>query len=402
MRKIPYLFAIPTLLLLTVFAPASDAGKSWPSETKVFRDGKSGVRIRQLTDYKGHSHHFYFTNSGWYEDGKRLLFSSDRNNRTNLFSVNLLNDAITQLTDLVPIPLPREVEFLRACLSPVRAEAYFWHDQRLLALDIHTGQSRILHEMDKKWCVSMTNTSADGKYVYFGIWLDQSEKFKVDLLRGYVGFVETWQARPRSRIMRISTENGTGEVVFEEEYWIGHVNTSPTRSDLLTFCHEGPWDKVDQRIWCLNVNSKQLWKIRPRVAEGERIGHEYWYADGETIGFHGERGEKKILGHVRYDNTRMVEADFPGATGHIHSNNENLIVGDGGGVIRIWRWNGKNYDGPRLLCQHKSTMNIQQTHPHPRFSPDGKQVLFSSDMSGYGNMYLVEVPEFASLPLIEK
>lgn len=37
-------------------------------------------------------------------------------------------------------------------------------------------------------------------------------------------------------------------------------------------------------------------------------------------------------------------------------------------------------------------------HVHPRLSPDGKQVLFTSDMSGYGNLYLVDVPDFESLP----
>ena len=31
-----------------------------------------------------------------------------------------------------PVPLPREVEFFRACENAVREEAYFWHDLSLL------------------------------------------------------------------------------------------------------------------------------------------------------------------------------------------------------------------------------------------------------------------------------
>ncbi len=58
------------------------------SERKTYIDPCSGVEVTQLTDYKGHSHHFYFTNSGWYENGRKLLFGSDRNNRTNLFGVH--------------------------------------------------------------------------------------------------------------------------------------------------------------------------------------------------------------------------------------------------------------------------------------------------------------------------
>jgi len=204
------------------------------------------------------------------------------------------------------------------------------------------------------------------------------------------------------QIMRVKTDGSENEVVFEEKYWIGHVNTSPTRSDLLTFCHEGPWIKVDNRIWCLNVETNDVWKIRPRVEKGESIGHEYWYADGETIGFHGHKGDKAFIGHVKYDNTQLVEAEFSKHTGHIHSNDSTLIVGDGGGVIKLWKWNGESYEGPKMLCEHKSTMNTQQTHPHPRFNSEGAQIIFTSDVSGYCNVYLVDVPDFESLPLIEE
>jgi oligogalacturonide lyase len=50
---------------------------------------------------------------------------------------------------------------------------------------------------------------------------------------------------------------------------------------------------------------------------------------------------------------------------------------------------------------HKSSMHFQQVHPHPRFTAEGKQVLYTSDRSAYGNLYLVDVPEdVGSLPLI--
>ena len=37
---------------------------------------------------------------------------------------------------------------------------------------------------------------------------------------------------------------------------------------------------------------------------------------------------------------------------------------------------------------------------HPRFNADGSQVVFTSDVSGYGNVYLCDVPAFETLPLI--
>lgn len=77
-------------------------------EMKEIFDRKTGVSIQQLTNYKGNSHHFYFTNPAWFDNGQKLLFSSDRNNRTNLFAIDLKNYSIQQLTDLEPVPLPNE------------------------------------------------------------------------------------------------------------------------------------------------------------------------------------------------------------------------------------------------------------------------------------------------------
>lgn len=372
-----------------------------PIEKKSYQDPSSGLPVTQLTDYKGHSHHFYFTNPGWYEDGRKLLFSSDRNNRTNLFGVDVETGEIEQLTDLAPVPLPRELEFLRASKNPVRDEAYFWHDLKLMALDLATRFTRVIYELDPGWCISMTNCSADGRYVYFGAWEDLSDVIPTDLNRGYVGFAETWAAKPHSRVVRAAVDGSSSDVLFEERYWIGHINTSPTRANLLTFCHEGPWDKVDARIWGLNTETGQVWKIRPPT-EGETVGHEYWYRDGIHIGYHGRMPDgRSYLGHIRYENSNQVEGDFPGQTGHINSHDASLIVGDGGGVIRLWQQEGDGYAAPRILCRHDSAMRIQQTHPHPIISPDGKYVVFTSDRSGYGNVYAVPLVDFESLPLTD-
>ncbi len=34
----------------------------------------------------------------------------------------------------------------------------------------------------------------------------------------------------------------------------------------------------------------------------------------------------------------------------------------------------------------------QHTHPHPSFSPDGKRIVFTSDRSGYPQVYEVQIP----------
>lgn len=382
-----------------------DVGRMWPSEAIVTQDAESGATVRQLTSHRAHSHHFYFTNSGWYAGGTRLLVSSDRGNATNLYGIELATGQLQQLTDLTPLPLPREVEFLRACVNPVRDEVYYWYGSNLVALDLTSLRTRVLFVMEDGWDVSMINCSADGAKVYASVSEDLSDRFRVDYLRAYVGFAETWEAKPLSRILRVATDGSGGDTVFEEQYWIGHVNTSPTNSNILTFCHEGPWAKVDNRIWGLEPATGRAWTIRARRSQ-EAVGHEYWHADGERIGYHGRNTDgTQFLGHCHFDDTDHVEHSFPGQTGHIHSNGPDLIVGDGGRQVRLWRWQAGAYDGPRLLCRHDSSAKIQQLHVHPRFSADGTQVVFTSDVTGYGNVYLADVPDSAgvydALPRIE-
>lgn len=105
---------------------------------------------------------------------------------------------------------------------------------------------------------------------------------------------------------------------------------------------------------------------------------------------------------IEYQDTDHIENSFPGTTGHIHSNNPNLIVGDGGRVVRLWKWTGEAYEGPRVLCRHDSSSKIQQLHVHPRFSAKGDQVVFTTDVSGYGNVYLVDIPDFDQLPAVKE
>src|SRR6186713_1774635 len=97
-------------------------GDHFPAEWHSFTDDQTGVEIRQLTNYKGHSHHLYFTNPGWYDGGRRLLFG-----------VELASGEITQLTDLDQPPPPAETSFLFSSVNPRRPEVYFWHGRDLVA-----------------------------------------------------------------------------------------------------------------------------------------------------------------------------------------------------------------------------------------------------------------------------
>ena len=375
-----------------------------PSERTTYQDRLTGVTVHQLTNYMAHSYHLYFTNPGWWDNNRRLLFGSDRGNTGNLYSFELESGEITRLTNNPP---GIEASYQGTSVNPTRPEAYFWQDARLYALDLWMGEQRVLYTAPQAWNASGTHITADGRYVC-AVLRQVIDVGPVDLGAGYVGFHEIWAAHPHCQIVRIPTEgaNHKAELLHEEHSWIGHVNTSPSLPHILTFCHEGPWHLVDQRMWALDHSAGKVWKLRPEEP-GEAVGHEYWMTDGEMIGYHGKNSKgEAFYGFIRYDDSNRIELPFPQDSNHFHSNDTRLIVADGPQRdltphVLLSRFDGEHFEGPRVLCLHRGSRHIQHLHIHPRFTPDGKQILCTADPRGYGQVYLAEMPAFEQLPKLE-
>ncbi|MGN8647298.1 oligogalacturonate lyase family protein [Gracilibacillus sp. HCP3S3_G5_1] len=370
----------------------------WPAEWKAYEDRYSGLTITQLTDYTGHSHHLYFTENGWYDNGNKILFCSDRENKTNLFSVHVSTGEIVQLTDHEEI-----YGSLSPCLHPNERFAYFRKKHRIIEIDLITLKERVIYEGDESLVGGNINCTADGQYIITCLHEDFKNKFAIDLQNGYVGHRQLMEARPYSQIIKIAIEDGESTIVFDDYNFITHINTSPTHPNLITFCHEGPWHLVDHRIWGLDIETKKVWKIRERKEPQEMVGHEYWYPDGEHIGYHGFREDgTAFFGKTRYDNTNIEEVEFSFRNWHAHSHGFSKVVIDGRAPLDkliVWEQVDGEFSNPKILCEHRCSFHVQKVHAHPRFSPDGTKLLFTSDKNGYGNLYLVDLPgSFESLP----
>ena len=66
---------------------------------------------------------------------------------------------------------------------------------------------------------------------------------------------------------------------MKDTHWVGHFQFCPEDSTIGSFCHEGPWNLVTQRIWLLDFASRE---VKPcfRQDEQDSIGHEFWTQDG--------------------------------------------------------------------------------------------------------------------------
>ena len=87
---------------------------------------------------------------------------------------------------------------------------------------------------------------------------------------------------------------------------------------------------------------------------------------------------------------------------HIYSNDFNLIVSDSGKAIKLYQMKGTEFDKARVLAMHDGSFFYGSHHPHPRMSADGRSVLYNSNVSGYCQIYIAEIPEdVSSLPVLE-
>ena len=381
------------------------AGVKWPAEVDEYRDPNTGVRVRQLTNYPdAQDHHLYFTTDGWYDDGRRMVLRSQREGRRNLFSIDVETGVITQLTDL-----PDQV-YGSTQVNETTREIYFgqslngdrYGNDVIAALNIDTLEvNEIARKPDgyEEYEFGVDDVLADDERLLVSV----SERTDGEGLEG------TRATYPHCAIFIVQIDGENPELIHEEEHWISHVNASPTRPELFTYCHEGPWDNVDNRIHLVNTETDENYQLRA-VDENEAVGHEYWLADGETVGYHGWRGERNtencFHGFVRYDDTDCIETPIPVRRTHCHANTRDLFVCDGDDThvhsLLLYQWDEETgeYEGPRKLTTH--AWSEDSPHPHARFSPDGSMIVYDGDRPGEdNNVFLVDVPDFEKLPLHE-
>jgi oligogalacturonide lyase len=236
----------------------------------------------------------------------------------------------------------------------------------------------------------------------------------VDVTEGpnYAGFKDRYYLVKDGRIT-LAYLDGSGWLdVFTDTHQVGHFQFCPDDSTLATYCHEGPWHLVTQRIWLLDFVSREA---RPcfRQQEHDSVGHEFWTQDGHIFfDNHGPGHDGTItsdrtqavatdvavkqskmipfVGLIDRDGNLVRRIDMPYYFNHYHANPDNtVLVGDDVDEIVLIDISG---DEPKLraLCDHKTSWHTSISHCHPTWSWDGSRILYASDYGGRVNLYLVE------------
>ena len=206
--------------------------------------------------------------------------------------------------------------------------------------------------------------------------------------------------------MALYTVNiGTGEIktFHHTTNWLNHVQFSPTDRALILFCHEGPWHKVD-RIWTIRADGSGLRKIHTRTMDMEIAGHEFFGHDGKTIWYDLQTPKSKVFWLAGHELATSQTIKYTVERGHwsVHFNaspDGKLFAGDGGGPrsvaapgngqwIYLFTPKQGRLDAERLVDLSKHNYELE---PNVTFMPDGKWIVFRSNMHGSTHVYAVEV-----------
>jgi oligogalacturonide lyase len=170
------------------------------------------------------------------------------------------------------------------------------------------------------------------------------------------------------------------------------------------YCHEGPWHLLN-RIWTIDIATGDTTLLHKRSMNMEIAGHEFFSPDGNTIWYDLQkpRGETFILAGRNLETNEVVTYALRRDEWSIHFNispDQKLFAGDGGDSTQVahainGRWIYLFTPSEDSLISRK-LVNMQHhgyrpLEPNVHFSPDGKYVIFRSDLDGEINIYAVEL-----------
>jgi oligogalacturonide lyase len=219
---------------------------------------------------------------------------------------------------------------------------------------------------------------------------------------------------------------GAIKMLLHSTDWVNHLLFSPADPQLLMYCHEGPWQKVD-RIWMIHTDATHNTLIHKRTMLMEIAGHEFWGLDGETIWYDWQypKGEDFYLAGYNLKTGQRTAYHMQRDEWSIHFNltkDLDMFTGDGGDPGQVARakdgewielfrpqlirgdadainspdfWQAGVFHSERLV---NMSHHYYREEPNVRFSPDKSLVIFTSNMFGPSYVFGAETAKAVNPP----
>jgi len=397
---VPVLYAQPVM---------ETGGQKMPDE---WIDKSTGHKVIKLTRREGNNMSFYFHNNP-FAGSQMIFYGTDYLNTAG-------NDSVKQETGNIPAGNKQlycvdlktgKVEQLTFQSSPMNGEivapknrlVYYQIKDSVFSTNIDTKQTKLVYVFPEDFKANITTLNSN-ETLLAGAWSSPRER---EIFRNNPNkssyFNLIYEAKEPRTLFTVNVKTGELKKLFTDSAWLNHIQFSPTDPDLLMFCHEGPWHKVD-RIWTININTRDTMLMHRRTMEMEIAGHERFSPDGKGIWFDLQQPRSVTFYYAVADVKTRKEKKYAMTRDEwsIHftiSPDQKMFAGDGGDPGQVARakngeWiylftaSGDSLHSEKLVNMKNHNYRLE---PNVHFSPDGKWIIFRANFEGHTDVYAVEI-----------
>jgi len=367
-----------------------EKGSRHLSECREFYDKRTGAHIFQLTDHPSINHNLYFLTSSFTPDQGQLIFTSYRSGEPNFFILKFPNGEIVQLTDSDGIHGYSGIIF--------ESKLFYTQGNTIKAVDIDSLEERVLATFEGG-SLGECSINSTGELI-----------------------VTAMKRGDKSHIT-VTATNGSGAQVIHTapDQTIIHPQFHPKHPNLIAYSGDPA-----PRMWtiqsdgsnnqCLYMHDNNEFLVHETfLGDLDELIVSHWYHALRRISLEtlemtaishfnawhicsNRAGTKVLCDTVHPDiGLRLVDVE----TGnHVHICYPQSSCGgsqwekDRYALAEDWATAQKDRERSLSWMEMKidTVYGPQWSHPHPSFSPDEKMVVYTSDVSGHSQVYVVVIP----------
>ena len=398
-------YGLPAVLTMGMFGVQAQTpvmetgGKAMPAE---WIDKDTGHKVVRLVNLPDSNASFYFNNNCFLpqkgNEGDLMVFYGTTKLGKELFTLNLKTKAVVQLTN--------QAKVNGEMVCPKTREAFYQCGDSVFAVNADTKAIRFIYAFTGDFSHTRVGTiNADGTYLACVKPTGTQER---DIYAKYPEkrdfFSRVYEAHIEHTLYILNVATKELKEIHRENEWTNHLLFSPTDPNVLSYCHEGPWEKND-RIWNINIKTGQNTLMHKRTMVNEIAGHEFFGVNGQHEWFDLQKPKSVTFYLAAIDmKTGLEDKQYQMDRNEwsIHFNvsaDEQTFCGDGGNPTQVakapdgqWIYLFKPV-GDRFKSEKLVNMKNHQYHlePNVHFSPDEKWIIFRANFEGTEQIYAVEI-----------
>lgn len=398
------------------FPNAARAADGLPVE---WIDSDTGHRVIRLSQEDG-SASLYFHQNAYSADSRKLIMTTP----SGLSTVNLETRAIDQVVS-------GRVNVL--VTGRKTGDVYYVRDNTIFATNLDTHAMREVARVPSAVEPGGNLAINADETLLVGLGIDPQGKAEPRPtppgdLGGRLG--ARWAEGRPMILYTVNLPTGEFRRLLASHDWLNHLQCSPTDPGIIMFCHEGPWHFND-RVWTIRADGTGLRLMHKRTMDLEIAGHEFFSRDGKTVWYDLQTPKSGVfwVAGVNLATGERTWYNLPRNEWSVHYNvspDGALFAGDGGGPgsvanhtpdgktlsppgngqwIYLFRpvlvpnaagaWPDQKdlihtgyFQAERLVNLAKHDYRLE---PNVTFTPDGKWIVFRSNLLGPTHVFEVEV-----------